>query len=753
MESVEVRRVRASLRRRMFGRDERLCIGRYEIVGTIGWGGMGFVYTALDPELGRRVAIKLTRADIRDEARALARISSPHIVQVLDVGADGDQTYLVMPLIEGTDLEAWLHKRRPWPKIVDAFVAAGSGLADAHEAGLVHRDFKPANVLVGHDGSIRLADFGLAIVAARGRGKRGGTPRYMAPEVLRGGAADARADQYSLCVAMAEALEGADVPARIGRAVARGTDPDSAARWPTVRALLAEIEQARRAPRRKPTRGGVVLVAALALLAAPGAVVPAAERPRQSVLGAFVRAQVEVPLEDARAAMEAGDWSRALAATHRAFEAAEQGGDPPLQAEAALAMAKVLEHTGELDRASEMLARARSSGDDATVARASILLAFVQGIRQGRLDEAAITIRQAAALVDRLAGADVEVHAFLERTRGTLELAAGRYDAARVHFERALTAYRGIEDEHRLGVAVAHNGMGQALLRAGDVAGGLEHFEHALALERAHHGPDARALVDAWQSLGVAADEAGQYDRAKQAHEHALVLLADDADGPRRVPILINLGNTFVHLADYAAAQARFEMAVALLDDAGGRSALAGHAHTGLGNVALHQADFDAAYRHHIRAAHAWEDTLGWDHPQTATAYANAGEAAYRRGKLEAAGNWLQRALEVRRATLGELHVRNAFPLTTLGKVRIELRDSAGAVAVLDEALELRVRAQPQIAVVFVAETRFALARALWGQGEHERALATAEVARAEYGDAGFEQDVAMVDAWLEAAR
>lgn len=715
MESVEVRRVRANLRRRMFGRDERLSIGRYEVVGTVGWGGMGFVYTAVDPELDRRVAIKLTRGDCRDEARALACIDSPHIVQVLDVGVEGDQTFLVMPLIEGTDLEAWLAGKHTWPRIVDAFIAAGRGLADVHRAGLVHRDFKPSNVLVGRDGSIRLADFGLATAAERTRGRRGGTPRYMAPEVLGGKMADARSDQFSLCIALRDAIADAPVPERIGRAIARGTASEPAARWPSVTALLAELESARPRSRRRPSRAGVGLVAVIALLLVPGAAVSGA-----------------------------------------VFDGAtnDRSAEPPvLFARAALSVASRLERRGDFQPAAEILSDLRNVADDATVARASILLAFIQGVRQGRLDEATITVQQAAAVVSRLEGEHAELRSFLAGTRGALELVAGRYDEARAHYERALEITAGAADGDDVELATFHRGLGQALLRGGDVERGLEHLERALQIEVDHFGADSRRLVGAWQSVGAAADEAGQFERARRAHERGLALLDRPADAQRRIPILINLGNTLVRMGAYEDARVRFTSALDALKDGGQPSALAGHAQTGLGNAALHLSELDSAYRHYLRAAHTWEDSLGWDHPQTAIAYANAGEAAYRRADLDAADRWLSRALEVRRAALGERHVLNAFPLTTLGKVRLAQGRAEQAEELLRVALELRLEARPEVAAVFVAETRFALARVLWAAGEHGLALSTAEQARVEYANADVAEDVAMVDAWLSAHR
>jgi len=213
-------------------------VGRYVVTGMIGAGGMGVVYAADDPELDRKVAIKLLRRDLRAaygearlqrEAQAMARISHHNVIAVHDVGAHDDQIFVAMDLVDGQSLRAWLRARpRSVGEVVSSFAAAGRGLAAAHAAGLVHRDFKPDNVLVGDDGRVRVTDFGLARVedARPDPGDDGrddaiaidqpltvsgaviGTPAYMAPEQLAGGHVDARSDQFSFCVALYEALYG-----------------------------------------------------------------------------------------------------------------------------------------------------------------------------------------------------------------------------------------------------------------------------------------------------------------------------------------------------------------------------------------------------------------------------------------------------------------------------------------------------------------------------------------------------------------
>jgi tetratricopeptide (TPR) repeat protein len=212
-------------------------VGRYQIDRVLGMGGMGVVYAAHDPELDRPVAVKVLRPDmlasvetvrvrLTREAQAMARLSHPNVINVYEIGTHGQQVFIVMELIRGTTMTAWLRERpRSWREIVRAFVAAGEGLAAAHEAGLVHRDFKPDNVLISTSGRICVTDFGLARLGDSKEeagsssspspggaptltysGRLVGTPAYMAPEQMRGESTDARADVFSFCVALYEAL-------------------------------------------------------------------------------------------------------------------------------------------------------------------------------------------------------------------------------------------------------------------------------------------------------------------------------------------------------------------------------------------------------------------------------------------------------------------------------------------------------------------------------------------------------------------
>jgi predicted Ser/Thr protein kinase len=301
--SFEHRRAVASARERLFGIDSTLRIGRYRIDMRLGAGGMGEVYLAHDAELDRKIAIKRVLPGIADEraqerlrreARALAKASHANVVQVYEVGEHEGRTFLAMEYVDGRTLGDWLREQpQSWTDVMDLFLAAGAGLAAAHRAGVVHRDFKADNVLLGVDGSVRVADFGLALAGEGSRidasepppgelrlstvGAIVGTFRYMPLEQLRGDEVDARSDQFSFCVALYEALwrcspfesrtyherltelerrrakrpGGVRVPRKLWRVLRRGLARAPEARWPSMDALVDALASAKRAALRR----------------------------------------------------------------------------------------------------------------------------------------------------------------------------------------------------------------------------------------------------------------------------------------------------------------------------------------------------------------------------------------------------------------------------------------------------------------------------------------------------------------------
>ena len=281
---------------RMLARGTNL--GRYVLLDPVGRGGMGVVYSAFDPELDRKVAIKFlrpgrgpnpaaARPQLLAEAQAIARLSHPNIVTVHDVGTFEGEVFFAMEYVKGETL-----RRAQQPGLVglqqtlSLYTAAGEGLAAAHRAGIIHGDFKPENVLVGEDGRVRVTDFGLARAVHEHAPRFAGTPAYMAPEHWRGQASDVRSDQYSFCLALLEAVDGKrpeeveeaspthppepvslrrrTLPARLSRVLARGLAVDPAQRWPSMDALLDALRQAR-LPFRQST--GLIALALLVVTA------------------------------------------------------------------------------------------------------------------------------------------------------------------------------------------------------------------------------------------------------------------------------------------------------------------------------------------------------------------------------------------------------------------------------------------------------------------------------------------------------
>jgi len=270
-------------------------IGRYVIGDRLGAGGMGIVFAADDTELHRRVAVKLLRTDshaelgtqgrerLLREARVLARLSHPNVVTVFDVGTHENDLFVAMELVEGGNFNAWLRSApRTRNEILDRLIEAGRGLAAAHDAGIVHRDVKPDNVLIGRDGRARMTDFGLARIESSATelptqlalgsdltrtGAMMGTPLYMAPEQLRGETGP-RADQWSFCAMLYELVGGvrpfeatdlaarseaiadgklapARMPAWVRAIAVRGLRPNPKERWPSMHEVVHALVRGR----------------------------------------------------------------------------------------------------------------------------------------------------------------------------------------------------------------------------------------------------------------------------------------------------------------------------------------------------------------------------------------------------------------------------------------------------------------------------------------------------------------------------
>ncbi len=321
IDRVRMEAARARAAQALFAVDAPARVGRYVVLDTAGRGGMGVVYRAYDPQLDRKVALKVVSArgaavaDARErllgEARALAQLAHPNVVPVHDAILLGDDVVVVMELVDGITLDAWVAAApRRNGEIVAIFAQAARGLAAAHDVGVIHRDFKPANALVGVDGRVRVVDFGLARFAASDADGEGGAPRsrvltaagaivgtpaYMAPEQLAAGEITAAADQFSFWVSLYEAIaglrpfdaadrdgmlvairagklaaprEGRTIPGWLRQLMQRGLQVDPAARLPSMHAVASELTRARgwRRARVPAALGALATIATVATL-------------------------------------------------------------------------------------------------------------------------------------------------------------------------------------------------------------------------------------------------------------------------------------------------------------------------------------------------------------------------------------------------------------------------------------------------------------------------------------------------------
>jgi hypothetical protein len=286
---------------RLSGHEELRQLGRFLLLGRLGQGGMGQVFSAYDPDLDRKVALKLVRdvgasapevvARVKLEAMAMAKVSHPNVVHVYESGEAAGRVFIVMEIVDGASLAAWQRSRdlgAPGEVVarLGLYLQAAQGLLAAHRCGLVHRDFKPDNVLVGKDDRVRVADFGLArVLAGLGDAPAGagapaegqrltlagtvlGTPGFMSPEQVRGDESDERTDQFSFCVSLYEALYGvepfpcqtyevyaqsvlseaprppppSEVPLVVQQALLRGLSRAPEDRFPSMAELIAALE-------------------------------------------------------------------------------------------------------------------------------------------------------------------------------------------------------------------------------------------------------------------------------------------------------------------------------------------------------------------------------------------------------------------------------------------------------------------------------------------------------------------------------
>jgi len=782
---VEARRMRADVEQRLFsGPRDPVRIDRYSILERVGKGGLGAVYAAYDPKLDRRVALKLlqpsadgstcTEDDERllREAQALAKLSHPNVIAVHDAGRFEGQVFITMELVEGIDLREWSRVDRTWREVRDTFLAAGRGLSAAHAAGLVHRDFKPSNVLVGKDGRVRVLDFGLAKLTDQAvdpptpggdgnvfrsdaeltaAGTIMGTPAFMAPEQHDGADVGPAADQYAFCAALFEALHGhrpfkgkdldelmarkrggqiepgrRRVPAWIDRVIARGLQPRPEDRFPSMEALLRDLD---RDPARTALRwaGAASVVAALAAVFFLG-------RTAKDDCGAIDDRVAKLWSDEARAEIATAFTSTGVSFAGATWDTIRPALDDHLQRWAARrtevckaedeqgtqtpeaiclerCFVAVSELLGVFARADEDIVEnavlavqalpavescARVPGGSANQAVApsevardvDVLIARGRALRRaGKYEEAKSVLEQALARArsDGAGYGEAEVLSVL----GSVTDSLGKASEAEPLLWEAVGLAEAEGDDR-----VAAEAMAELVFVIG--FGGGRHDE-ALRLAALAHakiersGNDAVLLGDLENNRGVVLNDAGRYDEAEQAHRIALELRSSrfGADSLGAASSYNNLGNVAFARGDNESALASFEKAIAIY-----RGAL-GEGHP---NVISPQGNRAAVLMRTGRAAEAEQETRAiieilkkdndGEHPLMVIALANLGSAIKAQDRNEEALQVFQDARELSRRVMGEKHPITTEVLTGIGGVLAALGRSDEATALYQQAID-----------------------------------------------------------------
>jgi len=684
-------------------------LGKYMVTGILGVGGMGVVFRAVDGDLEREVALKVLAPEHQDggeitrqesgrllrEARAQAQLSHPNVVVVYDVGSEQGEVYLAMELIEGPSLREWLDAgARGWHEVLAVFLAAGAGLAAAHVAGLVHRDFKPANVLLGHDGRPRVSDFGLArptreLSRALGSGSGDsaaiddealtvagtvvGTPAYMAPEQHAGQPLTAAVDQYAFCMALWEALAGQhplrgmalrevlaaklrgppvppaglEVPQRVWQVLARGLAPAPADRFASMSVLLDALRRA--GSSRRPWWVGAA-VASVVLVASVAALLPSDPSPCRIDEAAL-----------------AGRWDPAARAeVQRAFEATGRS----YAVEASERVAGSLDEFGAawLDqrRAACEATRVRGEQDEATLDRRVACLDEA-GDALGRVVE---VLRQAdAATVDRTAA----VLASLpdpSRCEDAESLAARPLDPDREAEAQALSA-------ELVGVQarVSAGRFAEALALADELRPRVEPLDWA-PVSAKHAGMHAKALE------GLA-----RHVEAHESFQRALAAAREAGDDRFAAQVALWLAwNVGVYGSRAREGLDWVRTAEASLARIGDDPVLQaevlntrGVLETDLGN--------DEAARRALAEAIAVEERLGHEEQRLAGLLVNLAILEGQRGEHRVAEGMQRRALAIRERVQGRDHPETATVLNNLANTLMVLNRDDEAIAANEEAL------------------------------------------------------------------
>lgn len=735
--------MRASLSSRMFDTPApAVSIDRFRVLRVVGQGAIGAVYEAYDPRLDRRLALKLVRgglpekaqALLLDEARTLAKVVDPNVVTLFDAGTVEDRVYIAMEYVSGGALSEWLtQESRSVQEILGAFAQAGRGLAAAHRFGIVHRDFKPSNVMRTPDGVVKVGDFGLAralaVAPIETTGEQSlsssgssdglvtstvaGTPAYMAPEALDG-TIDPRSDQFSFCVALWEALFGERpaagiqavaqgdaaperssdrrVPRRVVAAIARGLSVDPQRRWPSMQSLLAAF-QPRRAVRG--WQGAAILLV--------GGVVGSS----------LVFEPAANPCSFADDGL-AGAWDEDIRGrAGDAFEALDlpYAGATWVRVEASLDAYAASWSKTRQEACEVSLVRHERSPEAYDLASACL-----ERHRGSLADLTAVLVEPDAAVAERAVAATGD----LPSVDGCQEM-----EALRAGAPPADPATREALAEVRRGLSKVG-----ALLDFGRIEDAGSALEPLLA--RADELGEPRILAETWDLRGRLAEARGEFEAAADAYELSLEHAARGRHDRYAAGVWVNLvdvtAGALAQASDALSLAVAARVAVVRAEDDGKLLAVLEHA---VGAAYMIGDDLPAAEAHHrkgleLQRKHDPDDALGLavslsrvgsvliaqrraaesieilsevrdqfaevlsaNHPRVATAEATLARAFATAGKMEEAIKHYQRSVDISEAALGPEHPKTLTRLGMMGS----LMGQVGRVA---EGIEILERILPQ---------------------------------------------------------
>jgi tetratricopeptide (TPR) repeat protein/predicted Ser/Thr protein kinase len=716
-------------------------IDRYLVLYRIGRGGMATVYAAYDPELDRKIALKVLHgkspARLRSEARTLAQLAHPNIVTIYDVGEHDGFLFLAMELVDGLTLREWA-AGKTWRELAPVFVGMARALAAAHAKGVVHRDVKPENVLVDRGGVVRVGDFGLA--TAEPADGIAGTPAYMAPE-QRAGEAVPASDQYGLCVTLYEALagkrpEGAEAPPNAPRAITeavkRGLADKPEQRFASM-ALLADALASDPSRRKKQLAAGVVLL---------------------SIVGgsafAMTRRASAKPQCDLAASAATAKWRDVRDGVHKTFVASKHVGAEPVFAAVDQAMTRYLADWGAMSTESCKRTRVRGDQSDALLdlrtrcldqrlASATALI-DVFGKATSPVVDGAVT---AVAGLPSIAGcADVEAltavapvekskRAAVDALQGKLAKAAalqltGQYapateivkpavkDATALDYAPVLAQAKWLEGDllyragdypasvAALGEATQHAARGRddrtatkaLTLMAGVVGYAQGKLDEGMALALAADAWSARAgrvpedEAELADIRGLLYDAKGEPLKSEPFYKHALAL-REQLYGKDHLMVALSLNNLAgvpQTLGKLTEARALHERAKAIREKVlGPVSSDLAVTLNAIASIDESEHKFEEAEKGFRRAIAIWEQVLGPDHPDVGAVHNNLGNLLRTKGDYPGAIKELERALAIWKAT------DNPNAKSAIGNLAItyyKQQDYARAYAAFTEVIE-----------------------------------------------------------------